>query len=189
MDKKHLSDKEIIDGCIIGKAAYQELLYSRYASKMFAICRRYFPNDQMTAEDVLQDGFIKIFQNISRFRHEGSFEGWLKRIFVNTAIEYYRKSVQMYPIIDNISVSTESFDPNIIETLNAENLLEMIATLSPGYRTVFNLYAIEGYTHKEIAELLGVNEGTSKSQLARARQILQKMVQKNFNYNQEANYV
>ncbi len=169
------SEKDLIKGCIARKRKYQQALYEQSSSKMFSICLRY-ANDYHSAEDILQEGYIKVFKNIHKFRSEGSFEGWMRRIFVNTAIEHYRKSVHMYPILEVNNSHYDVIDDKTIEHLAAEDLMKMVQQLSPGYRTVFNLYVVEGYSHKEVAKMLGISEGTSKSQLARARYLLQKKV-------------
>jgi RNA polymerase sigma-70 factor (ECF subfamily) len=130
-----------------------------------------------SAQDLLQEGFVKIFKNIDKFRGDGSFEGWIRRIFVNTCLEFVRKKANMYVVQDTETVKVEYQDENALQKLMKEDLMEMIQSLSTGYRTIFNLYVIEGYSHKEIAELLNVTEGTSKSQLARARYLLQKKVE------------
>jgi RNA polymerase sigma-70 factor (ECF subfamily) len=173
--KEKFSDEALIAGCARGDRRMQEELYRAYSPRMFAICLRYASSYQ-EAEDLLQEGFIKAFGNIGRFRHEGSFEGWMKRIFVNTAIEGYRKN---HPVNDSLEVDEMKNDlvqQDDFHQLSAADLMKMIQALSPGYRTVFNLYAVEGYNHQEIATLLGISVGTSKSQLARARYLLQKMV-------------
>jgi RNA polymerase sigma factor (sigma-70 family) len=170
------SDEQIIAGCRAGDRKYQELLYQRFASKMFTVCMRYAAESN-SAQDLLQEGFVKIFKNIDKFRGDGSFEGWIRRIFVNTCLEFVRKKANMYVVQDTDSVKVEYQDENALQKLMKEDLMEMIQSLSTGYRTIFNLYVIEGYSHKEIAELLNVTEGTSKSQLARARYLLQKKVE------------
>jgi RNA polymerase sigma factor (sigma-70 family) len=170
------SDEQIIAGCRAGDRKYQELLYQRFASKMFTVCMRYAAESN-SAQDLLQEGFVKIFKNIDKFRGEGSFEGWIRRIFVNTCLEFVRKKANMYVVQDTDTVKVEYQDENALQKLMKEDLMEMIQSLSTGYRTIFNLYVIEGYSHKEIAELLNVTEGTSKSQLARARYLLQKKVE------------
>lgn len=170
------SDEQIIAGCRAGDRKYQELLYQRFASKMFTVCMRYAAESN-SAQDLLQEGFVKIFKNIDKFRGEGSFEGWIRRIFVNTCLEFVRKKANMYVVQDTETVKVEYQDENALQKLMKEDLMEMIQSLSTGYRTIFNLYVIEGYSHKEIAELLNVTEGTSKSQLARARYLLQKKVE------------
>lgn len=182
-----VSEQELIRGCIDCQPKYQALLYSQYSGKMFAVCLRY-ASDYHSAEDILQEAFVKAFRNIARFRGEGSFEGWLRRIFVNTAIEHYRKKVQMYPIVEYNQVQTDAVPTNALDNLMADDLMAMLQELSAGYRTIFNLYVIEGYSHKEISEMLHITEGTSKSQLARARYLLQRKLQE-LNLKSEESYV
>jgi RNA polymerase sigma factor (sigma-70 family) len=186
MRRNPISNIDLINGCIACKRKYQEALYAKFSAKMFAICLRY-ASDYHSAEDILQDAFIKVYKNMHKFRHEGSFEGWLRRIFVNTAIEHYRKSVTMYPILEVNNSSYDIMNDNTIDNLAAADLMKVVQSLSPGYRTVFNLYVIEGYSHKEIAKMLEVSEGTSKSQLARARYLLQKKVHKLYPNTTETN--
>ena len=171
-----VSDDDLIRQCTKGDRIAQKQLYDRFASRMLGVCLRY-AQDYQTAEDILQEGFIKTFKHIERFRFEGSFEGWLRRIMVNTAIEAHRRKNNMYPILDVEQQEVEFYDEDALDKLAAEDLMAMINTLSPGYKTVFSLYAIEGFSHKEIAEQLNISEGTSKSQLARARYILMEMVE------------
>ncbi len=165
------TEEQVINGCIIGDRKMQHLLYDRFARQMFGVCMRY-AKDQHSAEDILQDGFVKVFRYIGNFRKEGSFEGWVRRIFINTAIEHLRKQVNLYAIVTDEGKAIEIEDHKVFDGLEVNDLMQMVQSLSPGYRTVFNLYAIEGYSHKEIAEMMQISEGTSKSQLARARQIL-----------------
>jgi len=179
------NDNMLIKGCIRGKRTAQKELYDKYARKMFGICLRY-SKDYHHAEDLLQEGFVKVYRNIGKFRGDGSFEGWLRRIFVNTAIEHFRKATHLYPINEVVHHPVNVISSGVMEHLAEEDLLALIQQLSPGYRTVFNLYAIEGYSHKEVAEMLGITEGTSKSQLARARYILQKAVLKHHEVKYEA---
>ena len=174
---KYENEKSLLKGCIQGRREAQQQLYNLFSSKMFGVCLRY-AKDHHNAEDLLQDGFVKVFKNISKFRGEGSFEGWMRRIFVNTAIEQYRKGNHLYPVLDSEMPEVHHVDNKALENLAVRDLLDMVNKLSPGYRTVFNLYVIEGFSHKEIAEMLKVTEGTSKSQLARARYILQEMIYK-----------
>ena len=170
-----ISESDLIEGCIVGQPRMQEALYRQYSPKMYAVCLRYAGNDA-DAQDILQDGFIKVFRNIARFRREGSFEGWMRRIFVNTAIEHFRRSVQLYPVTETQENTLTDGRWTGFDQLAIKDLMEMIQSLSPGYRTVFNLYVVEGYTHKEIGDMMGISEGTSKSQLARAKAILQEKV-------------
>ena len=170
-------EKDIIDGCLSGSRRDQELLYRRYAPKLYAVSLQYAGNTE-EARDVLQEGFIKIFDNLSRYNHEGSFEGWMRRIIVNTSLERYRNRYYLSRVddIDDVPEPEAEPDTSDFAGLEAYDLLNMIMELPPKYRMVFNLYAIEGYTHKEIGEMLGISEGTSKSNLSRARFILQKKV-------------
>lgn len=154
----------------------QEELYRRFASKMYAVCFRY-ANNADDAQDLLQEGFIKVYRNLHRFRAEGSFEGWIRRVFVNTSIEHYRKKVvTLSSVSEKEENSIEDADISALDNLAQKDILNIIQELSPGYKTVFNLYVVEGYSHKEIGDLLGISEGTSKSQLARAKSILQKKI-------------
>ena len=161
----------LLDGCKKGERKAQEGLYKALASKMMAVCVRY-SRDTFEAEDILQMGFVKVFQKVSEFRGEGSFEGWIRRIMVNTAIETYRKNLRTLDVVDIDEVYDQpqsTFDMNKLEM---DDLMKLIQQLSNGYRIVFNMYVIEGYSHTEIAEELGISEGASKSQLSRARAIL-----------------
>ncbi|MFN8322994.1 MAG: RNA polymerase sigma factor [Chitinophagales bacterium] len=169
------TEEHIREGCAKGDRKFQQMLYNMFSAKMFSVCLRY-ANEYNSAQDLLQEGFVKVFRNIEKFRGDGSFEGWVRRIFVNTAIEHYRKQVNLYALHDSEVKYYEYYDGNALETLKQEDILKMIQSLSDGYRTVFNLYVIEGYSHKEIGDMMGISEGTSKSQLARARYLLQKMI-------------
>lgn len=158
----------------------QEILYHRFASKMYAVCLRYC-KDAEDAQDLLQDGFVKIFKNLEKFRGEGSFEGWIRRIFVNTSIEHFRKAIKNQSVTDSQELVIEDPSWNALDNLAGKDIIKMIQELSPGYRQVFNMYVIEGYSHKDIGDILGISEGTSKSQLARAKGILKKMVETKLN--------
>ncbi|MFD2873590.1 RNA polymerase sigma factor [Mucilaginibacter ximonensis] len=178
--------EELITRSKTGERKAQELLYKQFASKMLGVCMRY-ATDKMEAEDMLQNGFIKMFKKLEDYRGEGSFEGWLRRIMVHSSIEYYRKHHKMIQVIDVAEMSDEpSVNPTAMATMSAQDLMGLINQLSPGYKMVFNLYAIEGYSHREIAEIVGITEGASKSQLSRARAILKdlvvKMEVKNYGY-------
>jgi len=171
-----ISESDLIKGCIEGDRRMQEELYKRFSPKMYAVCLRYAnnPND---AQDLLQEGFIKVYRNLHRFRAEGSFEGWVRRVFVNTSIEHFRKkSTQLSSVSEKEENTIEDADITALDSLAEKDIINIVQELSPGYRTVFNLYVVEGYSHKEVGELLGISEGTSKSQLARAKSILQKKI-------------
>lgn len=154
----------------------QDLLYKYFAPKMYGICLR-FAGNQMEADDIMQEGFIKVFTQLKNFRNEGSFEGWIRRTFINTAINYYRKNLRSskFQNVDEIEVALTN-EENVYDALSKEELIKLIQELPNGYRTVFNLNVIEGYTHKEIGAMLNISDNTSKSQLTRARSILQKKV-------------
>jgi RNA polymerase sigma-70 factor (ECF subfamily) len=169
--------EEIIKGCVEGRRQAQEELYRMLAGKMFAVCLRY-SRDHDEAKDNLQDGFIKVFGHIRQYRGAGSFEGWVRRIMVNTALQKYRGHYQLYALSDSETKAYNIPVENIMEMLGEKDLLEMIQGLPPRYKLVFNLYAIEGYSHKEISEQLNITEGTSKSNLSRARDILQERLKK-----------
>ncbi len=167
-----VAETDLIRGCLDGNRRMQKQLYDQFSSKMYAVCLRYMGNAD-DAQDVLQEGFIKIYKNLERFRGDGSFEGWVRRIFVNTAIEQIRKKKIDVSITEKEEETIEFKTISAIDKINEKDLLKIVQELSPGYRTVFNLYIVEGFGHKEIEEMMGISEGTSKSQLARARMILQ----------------
>jgi RNA polymerase sigma-70 factor (ECF subfamily) len=167
------SEEKLIMKCRENDPASQRMLYDQYASKMLGVCRRYI-NDADQAEDVMITGFIKVFKNLAQFKFEGSFEGWVRRIMVNESLSFIRKNKNMYLEVDIEYAQREPDYSQLDHHLQAEDLLELIDQLPTGYRTVFNLYAIEGYSHKEIADQLKISENTSKSQLSRARALLQR---------------
>lgn len=173
------SETDLIQGCIDGDRQMQDLLYKKYAPKMYGVCLRYAGNTE-DANDILQEGFIKVYNNLSKFRREGSFEGWVRRIFVNTAIEQFRKKVKLYNVTEVQENTIEDKELDALDKLAAKDIVSIVNELSPGYKTVFNLHVIEGYPHKEIAEMLGITEGTSKSQLARAKGVLKKIIETRF---------
>jgi RNA polymerase sigma factor (sigma-70 family) len=170
------NEDELIEGCIKRDRNAQKHLYDTFSSKMYGICCRYVKNS-MEAEDVLITAFTKILDRIGQFKKEGSFEGWIRRIVVNEALTYLRRNRSMYLETDLEVANREPDYNSLSDHLEAEELLQMITELPSGYRVVFNLYAIDGYSHKEIAEQLGISENTSKSQLSRARVYLQKLLQ------------
>ena len=174
---------EIIEGCINDERKSQQKLYETLYGKMLGVCMRY-TKDKEDALDVLQDGFIKVFANIKHFENIGSFEGWVRKIMVNTAIDFYRKNKKM------ITYANSDFVENNAEDIKEENtdeeylnispneIMEAVQQLTPQYRTVFNMYVVDGYTHREIGEQLGINEGTSKSNFAKAKMNLKKTLGK-----------
>jgi RNA polymerase sigma-70 factor (ECF subfamily) len=177
-----IPDEELIQACIEGKRYAQKVLYDRYYSLMYAICVRYTGNKE-EAEDVLIEGFIKIFSKIKEFRNEGSFEGWLKRIIINTAINNFRyNSKKKYlNVIDNEKTVEVKDDIDIFKkNYSAEYLIKLIQQLPDGYRIIFNMYEIEGYSHKEIANELGITVSTSKTQLFHAKRILKNKILNEF---------
>ncbi|WP_420575947.1 RNA polymerase sigma factor [Ekhidna sp.] len=169
---KSLTEEELLEGCRKGRASAQRDLYDRLAPKMLGVCLRYI-KDREEAEHVMIGGIVKVFDKLDQFKSEGSFEGWVRRIIVNDCLMYIRKNRNMSLETDIESASSHP-DLSVMEdSLSQEDLLKLIGELPVGYRTVFNLYAIEGYSHAEIAEQLEINENTSKSQLSRARKWLQ----------------
>lgn len=174
--------EHIIQGCKKQKRSSQSELYKLYSSKMYGLCL-YYAKDYTEAQDVLQDGFIKIFEKIKQYTGKGSFEGWMRRVFVNTALERFRKKKLLFTVDDEDSNVVDNLVHEEIESqINANELLEIIKTISPQYKLVFMLYSIEGFTHKEISDELGISVGTSKSNLARARKILQEKVLAKYSY-------
>ncbi|MBL7742389.1 MAG: RNA polymerase sigma factor [Chitinophagaceae bacterium] len=179
-----IPESDLISGCIEGNRRMQEELYRRFSPRMYAVCLRYAGSSD-EAEDILQEGFIKIFKKLDSFRGDGSFEGWIRRIFVNTAIEHFRRKRYLQPVTEKEENTLEGKSLSALDGLAEKDILELVRQLSPGYRTVFNMYVVEGYTHKEIGDILGISEGTSKSQLSRAKVILQDMVKKFIDQNSD----
>ena len=171
-----LSENELIEGCRDGSRAFQKALYDRYCRKMLVVCLRY-SKTTAEAEDIVQEGFVKVFQGIKDFRQESKLETWITRIMVNTALNAQRKKLYLYPMVDVTELVLPEEEVSL-SGLNVSQLLEMIQSLPQGCQIVFNLFAIEGYSHKEIAEMLGISEGTSKSQFARAKSLLQARILK-----------
>ncbi len=172
-----LKDIELlIKACKKNKPDAQKKLYEHLSGKMFGVCLQY-AKDYTEAEDILQDGFIKVFTKISQFNFKGSFEGWVRRIMVNCALERFRKQNLLYTVSEIQDYDSKLVADDVMAELSSKELLELIQLLSPQYKTVFNLYAIEGYSHKEISDMLKISVGTSKSNLSRARVILQGKVE------------
>lgn len=177
-----LTTDNLLEGCKKNDRQSQELLYKSLASKMLGVCMRY-AKDSFEAEDILQAGFVRVFQKIADFRSDGSFEGWIRRIMVNTAIEVYRKNQRSLNVVDIDQVYDAPQSMFNMTGLEAKDLLNLIRQLPEGYRMVFNLYVIEGYSHKEIGEQLAISEGASKSQLSRARALLREKILKTEGYD------
>lgn len=171
-----MNEKQLIEGCRKGDRLAQKELYEMFSRKMMGVCLRY-SNDRETARDLLQDGFIKVFLNIGTYSGMGSFEGWMRRIFVNCALEHLRKADILREASD-LDNSAELIEPqaSVTDRLSAEELMELVRRLPAGFRAVFNLFAIEGYSHREIGALLNITESTSRSQYTRARQLLQRTI-------------
>ncbi|MBK8499179.1 MAG: RNA polymerase sigma factor [Flavobacteriales bacterium] len=179
---------EIIDGCLRGERRHQQRVYELFYGKMMAVCMRYTKNTDQ-AKDILQDGFIKVFRSMEKFNRAGSFEGWIRRIIVNTAIDHFRRSKNAYLLLGEERSIEDFGDSDAEDNLAEENeedvwdvkpadVINAMQKLTPAYRTVFNLYVFEELTHKEIADMLGINIGTSKSNLAKAKHNLKKLLRK-----------
>lgn len=171
-----MTEEQLIEGCRKGDRRAQKELYETFARKMMGVCLRYV-SDRETARDILQDGFVKVFSNLDAYAGSGSFEGWMRRIFVNCALEYFRKS-DVLREADDLEATAELVTPtpSAIADLSAQELMQLIDELPAGFRTVFNLFAIEGYSHKEISDMLHITESTSRSQFTRAKQLLQRRI-------------
>ena len=170
-----MSSNQLIKNCIKQDAQAQSQLYKQYASKLFSLCLKYSKN-YAEAEDNLHDAFITIFNKIEQYNNKGSFEGWLKRITINTALQRYRKDVGVYDIINEDNIEDVSVNFNE-DDVSIEYLLKIIQELPDRYRLVFNLYVLDGYSHVEISELIHISTGTSKSNLSRARLILKEKIE------------
>lgn len=175
-----LTEQELIEGCRQGQRAIQRALYERYCRKMLVLCLRY-SKTTAEAEDILQEGFVKVFNAIKDFRQESKLETWITRIMVNTALNVQRKKLYLLPMIDVTDLELPEKEVSIAG-IHHDQLMEMIQSLPQGCQIVFNMFAIEGFSHKEIAEQLGISEGTSKSQFARAKSLLQQKLLKESNY-------
>jgi RNA polymerase sigma factor (sigma-70 family) len=173
-----MDDETLIKECVKGNPKAQRMLFDKFAPKMMTVCLRYV-KDTFEAEDVLQEGFIKLFNKISDYKMEGSLEGWVRRIMVNTALDSIRKNkkFQLDSTIDDIEFKL-SDSISATDELQAEDLMKIIQQMPDGYRMVFNMFAIEGYSHREIGEMLGISENTSKSQFSRAKSYLKTLLEK-----------
>ncbi len=173
---RNVTEAELIAGCIHGNRVYQRELYNIHAPVMFSLCIRYAP-DYHTAEDFLQEGFLKVYRNLHKYSGVGSFEGWLKRVFVNYCIEQCRKNNHRV-LADDIELAGDyTASENVLSKLCLEDLMKLVQSLPTGYRTVFNLYVIEGFSSKEIAEMLNITESNLRSQLTRAKASLRKKLE------------
>jgi len=172
-----MEDQSLISACKRGESWAQKQIYENYASAMLSICLRY-SSEKETARDLLHDGFFTVFTKIHTYSGQGSFPNWMKKIFVNTSLEYVRNyKERIYLEVDSQEIShLPDNETTIIEQLSADELFTLIIKLPDGYRTVFNLYAIEGYSHVEIAQMFNIHENTSRSQYMRARRLLQEMI-------------
>jgi RNA polymerase sigma-70 factor (ECF subfamily) len=182
--------KSIIEGCLREDRKYQFKLYERYYGKMMGVCMRY-ATDRDEADDLVQQGFIKLFNNLKRYEFKGSFDGWIRRMFVNTSIDHIRRKKRNPMLLGedaHLDLFNKDRDQNLIdkqEELDPKIVMEAIQKLTPAYKAVFNLYVIEDYSHKEISEMLGVSLGTSKSNLSKAKQNLRKYLQEAYNQTYE----
>ena len=173
-----MDEKQLLTACLQGDKKAQKKLYETYAPKMYGVCLRY-AKDEDRAQAYLQEGFVRVFTHLGKFRQEGSFEGWVRRIMVNTALEKLRKTDIFKHSLELETTAHNTPDAvQLTDQLDVVDLLHLIQSLPAGFRTVFNLYAIEGYTHQEIGEMMHISEGTSKSQYSRARQWLQTRLNK-----------
>lgn len=175
---KEIPEPELIRRCIQQDTPAQNELYRRFAGKMMGVCMRYARN-RTDAQDILQDAFVKVYLNLKSFKGDGSFEGWIKRIVINTSLKHYKKNLKFKQETDIEQAYDLSFDNQVISNMSAGEVMAKVQQMPDGYRTIFNLYAIEGYQHNEIGEMLGISEGTSKSQLSRARQFLIQIIKSN----------
>jgi RNA polymerase sigma factor (sigma-70 family) len=178
---QQFNDQELVTGVLKGSSAHQAALYHQYSVPMFRVLLR-FSRDKSEAEDMMQDGFVRVFRDMAQFRGDGALGGWIRRIMVNTALSHLRKQRDFVKDVPDFSVFEAKFhtEEDFASNLDAQTLLGYLQKLPPGYRAVFNLYAIEGFSHEEIAEQLGITIGTSKSQLFKAREYLKKILDKSF---------
>jgi RNA polymerase sigma-70 factor (ECF subfamily) len=175
-----LTEQELIKGCIDKRRDYQKLLFDRYSGKMMSVCLRYV-NDEHRAQDILQEGFIKVFSHMHQYRFDGSFEGWLRRVFVSVAARHVSKEKILFTDVDLSNDSYTSIDPSVVSKISEDEIHLMIRSMPEGYRTVFNLAVVEGYSHEEIAAMLDIQSTTSRGQLLKARKYLQALILKKYN--------
>lgn len=170
-----MTEYELIKGCIKRDSACQRLLFEQFAGKMMTVCLRY-AHDSMEAEDMMQEAFIRVFSYIDQFKFEGSFEGWIRRIVVNSALKHLQKKRLSFSEIKEDNSQSPRIDPYAYSNLGEDDLMKLINQLPDGYRTIFNLNVIEGYSHEEIAKMLDIQPSTSRSQLVKARKMLQNQI-------------
>jgi RNA polymerase sigma-70 factor (ECF subfamily) len=175
------SDKALVEGCARGDRKVQQELYTRFSRKLLAICARY-ARSMPEAEDILQEGFVKAFDHIKNFRYESKLETWLTRIMINTALNFQRKKLYLFPMIDVEDIPLKEDEKISLSGFHFSELMTFVQSLPDGCRVVFNMFAIEGYSHKEISEMLSISEGTSKSQYSRARQLLMQRINSESKY-------
>lgn len=174
----HIDDEQkLIKACMRNDRTAQKALYDRFAPFMMAIAIRYVGDDD-TAQDVVQEAFIKVFSSLNQYTAKGSLEGWVRRITINSALEYMRSKNIFNSIDDDEVTQIPTMNTSAIEKISADELMDIIASLPTGYRTVFNMYAVEGYSHKEIAQIMGIQESSSRSQYIRAKLLIQKKLEK-----------
>lgn len=171
------SDQELIAGCLKDKRDFQEALYRRFADKMYRVAWTY-TKDEDEACDVLQDGFINVFRNLKKFKNQGSLEGWIRRIIVNKALEHYRSKKRKEEVLREYHQDQNFEIESLLSQINADEIISQVNSLPEKAAMVLKLYAIEGYAHAEIADMMGISEGTSKSQLNRARGLLKEKLAK-----------
>lgn len=177
MSSIDISDIELIEKCISGDRKYQELFYKKFSKKMYNICQSY-ANSGDDAKDILQDGFVKIFTSLNTYNGVGSLEGWVRKIIVNTAIDFYRKRLKEMRNVNIDDVYDLPFESSVLDEINSKELIELIHKLPEGAKLIFNLFVIEGYSHEEIARKLNISTGTSKSQVSRAKSLLKDLIVK-----------
>ncbi len=177
-------DNELVQLCLKENAPAQKRLYELFASKMNGVCYRYARNGE-DARDILQEGFIKVFTRLKSFKGDGPLEAWIRRIMVNTALDFIKaRSKNLFDDEEKIDVKNHATNPEVMNKLQSEDLVNCISKLPEGFKAVFNLYAIEGFSHKEVGELLGITESTSRSQYTRARTKLEQIIQQRFKVNE-----
>lgn len=177
MNVVEISDEKLVKGCLKGDALYQKTLFEKFSPRMLGIAQRYTKNSD-EAHDILQETFIKVFNNLIKYKHNGSLEGWVRKICVNSSLDYLRKNknLKFNDDVSELEYKLQSTETNILEELAAEDLMGILSQLPEGYKAVFNLFVIDGFSHKEIAEQLEISVNTSKSQFSRARGLLKKII-------------